>query len=318
MLVPCCAWAAPWSIFIANPSSEFPNGSRSTSTTHSTRSMAGSSCDCSMRITTNTAFSRSSCSMARAASTPPVLRPAKRPGGKEVRAFLRPPVARNPRQLAEAEILLRADSHYCSPEVLDWCRANGLDYILGVAPTTTLRRHIGDLEASTKARFEAAPKEGKARRFKEFFDGAASWSRVERIVARVEAGADGAYASLSPLSRVWLVYFTRMSTVGAARRKTTSSPGRRIWRPTAPRAPKPRPTSSEAVPARRRLLAHVGPARIDAQTFDVARRAVRHVAPAARQVAARVVEMKTMIGFTCRRRAPPRMFATFVLGRPSM
>jgi hypothetical protein len=52
-----------------------------------------------------------------------------------------------------------------------------------------LRRHIGDLEASTKARFEAAPKEGKARRFKEFFDGAASWSRVERIVARVEAGA---------------------------------------------------------------------------------------------------------------------------------
>ena len=62
---------------------------------------------------------------------------------------------------------------------------------MGVAPTTTLRRHIGDLEASTKARFEAAPKEGKARRFKEFFDGAASWSRVERIVARVEAGADG-------------------------------------------------------------------------------------------------------------------------------
>jgi hypothetical protein len=91
----------------------------------------------------------------------------------------------------KTEILLRADRHYCSPEVLDWCRANGLDYILGVAPTTTLRRHIGDIEASTKARFEAAPKEGKARRFKEFFDGAASWSRVERIVARVEAGAEG-------------------------------------------------------------------------------------------------------------------------------
>src|SRR5437870_1729955 len=41
----------------------------------------------------------------------------------------------------------------------------GLDYILGVAPTMTLRRHIEGLEASTKARFEAAPKEGKARRF---------------------------------------------------------------------------------------------------------------------------------------------------------
>jgi hypothetical protein len=50
--------------------------------------------------------------------------------------------------------------------------------------------HIEGLEASTKARFEAAPKEGKARRFKEFFDGAAGWSRVERIVAR-RAGVHG-------------------------------------------------------------------------------------------------------------------------------
>jgi hypothetical protein len=33
--------------------------------------------------------------------------------------------------------------------------------------------------------------------------------------------------------------------------------------------------------ARRRLLADVGPARIDAEAFDVARRPVRHVAPCA-------------------------------------
>jgi hypothetical protein len=29
------------------------------------------------------------------------------------------------------------------------------------------------------------------RRFTEFFDGAESWSRVERIIARVEAGEQG-------------------------------------------------------------------------------------------------------------------------------
>ena len=120
-----------------------------------------------------------------------ILRPAKRPGGKEVCAFLRRLLRAIRANWPKTEILLRADSHYCGPEVLDWCRANGLDYILGVAPTTTLRRHIGDLEASTKARFEAAPNNGKARRFKEFLDGAASWSRVERIIARVEAGTDG-------------------------------------------------------------------------------------------------------------------------------
>src|SRR5208337_2787355 len=116
-----------------------------------------------------------------------VLRPAKRTSGKEARAFLRRLLRAIRANWPRTEILLRADSHYCSPEVLDWCRANGLDYILGVAPTSTLRRRVEVLEASTKARFEAAPRDGKIRRFKEFFDGAKSWSRVERIIARVEA-----------------------------------------------------------------------------------------------------------------------------------
>jgi hypothetical protein len=75
--------------------------------------------------------------------------------------------------------------------VIDFCRANGLDFIFGVAPTTTLRRHVDALETSTKVRFEAGAKTVKLRRFKEFYDGAASWSRVERIIARVEVGEAG-------------------------------------------------------------------------------------------------------------------------------
>ncbi len=35
------------------------------------------------------------------------------------------------------------------------------------------------------------PQDAKIRRFKEFFDGAASWSRVERIIARIEVGSQG-------------------------------------------------------------------------------------------------------------------------------
>jgi hypothetical protein len=60
-----------------------------------------------------------------------------------------------------------------------------------VASTSTLRRHVAALEPSTAARFAAAPIADKLRRYKEFYDGAASWSRVERIIARVEAGAQG-------------------------------------------------------------------------------------------------------------------------------
>jgi hypothetical protein len=123
-----------------------------------------------------------------------MLRPAKRPSGAEIQKLLRRVLRAIRANWPAAHILIRADSHYCCPEVIDFCRANGLDFILGVAPTTTLRRHVETLEASAKAYFEAGPKKAKVRRFKEFYDGAGSWSRVERIIARVEAGEEGADA----------------------------------------------------------------------------------------------------------------------------
>ena len=120
-----------------------------------------------------------------------MLRPAKRPTGAEARAFLRRLVREIRSHWPQVEILIRADSHYCAPEVLDVCRAERLDFVLGVAATTTLHRHVAALEQSTAARHAAAPGSGKLRRYKELWDGAGSWSRVERIIARVEAGPQG-------------------------------------------------------------------------------------------------------------------------------
>jgi hypothetical protein len=120
-----------------------------------------------------------------------MLRPAKRPSGREARAFLRRLVRAIRGHWPRVEILIRADSHHCAPEVLDFCRAEGLDFILGVASTTTLRRHVEALERSTAALRAATPGAEKQRRYKEFLNGAGSWSRVERIIARVEAGPEG-------------------------------------------------------------------------------------------------------------------------------
>lgn len=120
-----------------------------------------------------------------------MLRPARRPTGNEARAFLRRLVAEVRSHWPRVEILIRADSHYCAPEVLEFCRAARIDFVLGVATTTTLRRHVEALEASTASRHASAPGAEKLRRYKEFHDGAASWSRVERIIARVEAGPQG-------------------------------------------------------------------------------------------------------------------------------
>ena len=120
-----------------------------------------------------------------------VLRPARRPSGAEARALLRRLVREIRSHWPRVEILLRGDSHFCTPEVLDFCRQARLDFILGIAARNSLRQHVMALEQSTAARQSARPRAGKLRRYKAFFDGARSWSRVERIIARVEAGPLG-------------------------------------------------------------------------------------------------------------------------------
>jgi len=141
-----------------------------------------------------------------------MLRPGKRPSGHEIAVLLRPLIGAIRAIWPRVEILLRGDSHYTAPEVLDWCAANRVDFILGLAPNAALRRHIETLEKTTAERFKAPPARGKQRRFKEFYDAAESWRRVERIIARVEAGPEanqfrlflhaGAYWLLWPLRRL--------------------------------------------------------------------------------------------------------------------
>ena len=83
-----------------------------------------------------------------------VLRPARRPKGREIAAHLRRRSARSVSTGRESEILLRGDSHYCAPEVLDFCRAQGVDFILGLAGNANLRRRTATLEQSTIARVD--------------------------------------------------------------------------------------------------------------------------------------------------------------------
>jgi hypothetical protein len=128
-----------------------------------------------------------------------LLRPGKRPSGVEIRGFVRRLVGALRAHWPTVKILLRADSHYAAPEVFDWCRANRVDWLFGLAPNAALSRHVAALQKSTAERFKehapakagVAPTRGKVRRFVQFYDAAGSWSRVERIIARVEAGSAG-------------------------------------------------------------------------------------------------------------------------------
>ena len=54
-----------------------------------------------------------------------VLRPARRPSGREIVMLLRRLIGRLRANWPRIEILLRGDSHYCAPEVLRFCRNPG-------------------------------------------------------------------------------------------------------------------------------------------------------------------------------------------------
>ena len=155
---PCCAWAAPWSIFIASPSRRFPRViTLDIDDTFDAVFYGGQQFGLFNAHYDEYGFQPIVVFDGGGRFITAVLRPAKRPGGKEIKAFLRRLLRALRANWPKTEILLRGDSHYCCPEVLDGCRANGLDFIFGVAPTSTLRLHILDLEANAKAHFEAAP-----------------------------------------------------------------------------------------------------------------------------------------------------------------
>src|SRR5512144_1658520 len=175
-----------------------------------------------------------------------VLRPAKRPKGVEIRAFLRRLVGAIRATWPQVEILLRADSHYACPEVLDWCEANGLDYILGLAPTSTLKRHVAAWRRAPRpaSRPIRPPARSAASRNSMTPPAAGAGSAVSSPASRPAATAPRP-ASSSPTSGTATAdRCTRTSTAGADRRKTTSKPGNRTSPPTGPHVPRPPPISS--------------------------------------------------------------------------
>jgi len=120
-----------------------------------------------------------------------LLRPACRPKGAESAAHIRRLIRQIRSHWPRTEILLRADSHYCTPEVLDLCDRLGLRYVFGLARNSRLQDHIEALEASTAARYIRGKDCRAVRRFKTFSYAAGTWSRPRRVIARVEVSSRG-------------------------------------------------------------------------------------------------------------------------------
>ena len=83
-----------------------------------------------------------------------VLRPAKRPSGREILTLIKRVVGRIRTNMPNVRITLRGDGHYACPEVMAWCEAEGHRFIFGLPGTSTYHKHVTELSASTLARFQ--------------------------------------------------------------------------------------------------------------------------------------------------------------------
>jgi hypothetical protein len=115
-----------------------------------------------------------------------ILRPGKTPSGVEVRGHVRRLVRAIRRQWPITCITIRGDGHYCRPEVLDWCEANSVDYVLGLTGTKVLAAKVEEIADAIRVERAVEDKDA-VRGFAETTHAAGSWKRQRRVVARIEA-----------------------------------------------------------------------------------------------------------------------------------
>ena len=119
-----------------------------------------------------------------------ILRPGKTPSGREIRGHLRRLVRRIRRRWPSTHITIRGDSHYGRVEVMDWCEANGIDYLFGLPGNRGLGRLVDEAADDIRTR-RALEKTPCLRGFAETRYRARSWKGERRVCARIEASTQG-------------------------------------------------------------------------------------------------------------------------------
>lgn len=119
------------------------------------------------------------------------LRPSNIDGSVGAVEMLAPVVERIRREFPDVHLIVRADSGFCREELMSWCEAQGVDFVLGMARNARLQRAIEKQEE--QARRQHLTTGEPARVFRDFrYRTRSSWSRKRRVVGKAEYLAKGA------------------------------------------------------------------------------------------------------------------------------
>jgi hypothetical protein len=120
-----------------------------------------------------------------------VLRPSDIDGAAGATKHLARIVERVRAAWPDVKIIVRADSGFCREKLLQWCEANNVDYVIGLAKNKRLLKIIGGELHQAKCVSEATGE--AARVFKDFsYRTQKTWARERRVIGKAEHLPKGA------------------------------------------------------------------------------------------------------------------------------
>jgi hypothetical protein len=125
-----------------------------------------------------------------------VLRTGKTPAAAEILNLLKRVVFAIRARWPRLRICLRAGGHHSKPEVLEWCDAVKVDYIIGCAPNARLEREFAQTIMCARKRYAQHKEQGfeekEVRTYGSGWHVGGAWEGTERrVVARVICGPNG-------------------------------------------------------------------------------------------------------------------------------
>ena len=121
-----------------------------------------------------------------------LLRTGKTPSGAEAAGHIRRLFRHIRKHWPTTHITIRGDGHYGRPEVMDFCEAHGVDYVLGLPTNAVLRADPTIVTVADACATQRAEEDRPVLRlFAETRYAAKSWKCQRRVVARIEASTMG-------------------------------------------------------------------------------------------------------------------------------
>ena len=94
------------------------------------------------------------------------------------------------RRWPDVRIVIRGDSGFCRDDLMSWCEAQGVDFVLGLAKNARLKRILGAELHQAQQQFAASLQ--AARVYKDFrYQTRKSWSQERRVIGKAEHLAKG-------------------------------------------------------------------------------------------------------------------------------